>query len=157
MGTVEAIFVAHEARAEPIAVSEVLAVPGRGLEGDRYHQGTGTFTNWKGSRSGEALTLIEAEALDTLEHESGIELAPGASRRNVVTRGISLERLVGRRFRIGKVDCYGDRPCDPCRHLELLTEHGVLRGLSGRGGLRADILIAGRIAVGDRLDELAAA
>ena len=153
-GTVEAIFLAAAARAEPSAVLDARAVPGRGLEGDRYFLGTGTYTNWKGTREGEALTLIEAEALEAVAGEAGIELAAGASRRNLVTRGVALNGLVGRRFRVGEIECYGDRRCDPCRHLERLTSDGVLRALASRGGLRADILNEGRIAVGDAVVEL---
>ena len=153
-GTVEAIFLAASARAQPSSVPAARAVPGRGLEGDRYFLGAGTFTNWQGRREGEALTLIEAEALEAMRDEQEIDLTGGASRRNVVTRGIALNDLVGKRFRVGEVECYGDRLCDPCRHLERLTEDGVLRALAGRGGLRADILHRGRIAVGDALCEI---
>ena len=148
-GRVEAIFLATSARAEPSSVAAARAVPGRGLEGDRYFLGIGTFTNWKGKRAGEALTLIEAEALEAVADEAGIDIGAGASRRNVVTRGVALNDLVGKRFRVGGVECYGDRLCDPCRHLARLTEDGVLRALTNRGGLRADILGEGPIAIGD--------
>ncbi|MEA2306870.1 MAG: hypothetical protein QOH43_4150, partial [Solirubrobacteraceae bacterium] len=76
-------------------------------------------------------------------------LAPEAARRNVVTRGIDLDALVGRRFRVGEVVCAGRRPCEPCAHLERLTEPGTLRGLVHRGGLRADVLTGGTIRLGD--------
>ncbi|MBA2579414.1 MAG: sulfurase [Thermoleophilaceae bacterium] len=153
-GTVQAIFLAGAARAEPRPVREARAVPGRGLEGDRYFLGTGTFTSWKGKSEGEALTLVEAEALEAVACEAGIDLAAGASRRNIVTHGIGLNDLVGKRFRVGEVECYGDRLCDPCRHLERLTEDGALRALANRGGLRADILEDGLIAVRDSVVEL---
>lgn len=153
-GTVEAIFLAGAASGEPRSVAAAHAVPGRGLEGDRYFLGTGTYTNWNGSRDGEALTLIEAEALEAVTREAGVELGAGTSRRNVVTRGIALDDLIGKRFRVGEIECYGDRRCDPCRHLEQLTEDGVLRALTGRGGLRADILAEGRIEVGDAVGEI---
>lgn len=156
-GRVEAIFLAASARAEPSSVPAARAVPGRGLEGDRYFLGAGTFTNWQGRREGEALTLIEAEVLEAMRNEQEIDIGAGASRRNVVTRGVALNDLVGKRFRVGQVECYGDRPCDPCRHLERLTEDGVLRALADRGGLRADILHEGRIAVGDALCEISIA
>ena len=122
-------------------------MPGRGLEGDRYFDGKGTFSHWRGS--GRALTLVEAEALDDV----GLDWA--AARRNVVTRGVGLNDLVGKRFRIGDVECAGRRLCEPCRHLEQLTEDGMLRALAGRGGLRADVLTSGEIRVGDSLAELA--
>ena len=152
-GRVVAIFVAGAAGVDPVAVPSVRAVTGRGLEGDRYFLGTGTYSNWQGSSDGEALTLIEAEALEGLAAERGIELAAGASRRNVLTRGIALNELVGRRFRVGTLECYGVKLCEPCRHLERLTEQGVLRGLVGRGGLNADIFADGEIAVGDTVSE----
>jgi MOSC domain-containing protein YiiM len=133
----------------------VTAVPGQGLEGDRYFAGNGTF--YAERKDGQDLTLIEAEAIEGLAREHGIELGAGESRRNVVTRGIGLNDLVGRRFRVGEVECVGRRLCDPCSHLEKLTEPGVLKGLVNRGGLRADILTPGRISVGDEVLDLGAA
>jgi MOSC domain-containing protein YiiM len=151
-GSVEAIFIASEAEAEPQPVEAVAAVAGRGLEGDRYFVGGGTF--FEERKAGQDLTLIEAEAVEGLAAETGIELGPGGSRRNVVTRGIRLNDLVGRRFAVGDVECIGRRLCDPCSHLEGLTQPGVLTGLVNRGGLRADIVRGGRIAVGDEVRDL---
>ena len=142
-GTVESIHITAEAKAEPQSVERATAVPGRGLEGDRYFEGTGTFSDWPGD---DDLTLIEAEATEA----AGIE--PGAARRNVVVRGADLNALVGKRFRVGAVECEGLELADPCRHLEGLTKPGVLRALAGRGGLRAAILTGGEIAVGDALE-----
>ena len=88
-------------------------------------------------------------ALDT-----GIELTPAETRRNVLTRGVALNDLVGRRFTVGEVECVGRRLCDPCSHLEKLTQPGVLKGLVDRGGLRADIVRGGTIRAGDELREL---
>ena len=99
---------------------------------------------------GHDLTLIEAEALEELMLPEG-PLAPEAARRNVVTRGIDLNALVGKRFRIGDVDCLGQRLCEPCAHLERLTRPGTLRALVHRGGLRADVLTDGVIRLGDAL------
>jgi MOSC domain-containing protein YiiM len=151
-GAVESVFVTGEAGGEPRAVTEALAVPGRGLEGDRYFFAEGTFSDAR--LEGRNLTLIEAEAIEALAAETGIELRPGDARRNVVTRGLSLNDLVGKRFRIGGVECVGAMLCDPCRHLERLTQPGVLKGLAGRGGLRADVLSEGRIAPGTAISEL---
>lgn len=149
-GHVEAIFVGGRAREVPLAVQRALAVPGLGLEGDRYFAGVGTFSH-KGRGNGRDLTLIEAEALEGLSADTGIELAAAEARRNVVTRGVDLLGLIGRRFRVGDVTCVGVRECDPCTHLEGLTRPGVLRGLAGRGSLRADIVAGGAIAVGDAI------
>jgi MOSC domain-containing protein YiiM len=151
-GRVEGIFIAEVATAEPRSVAEVTAVAGRGLEGDRYFAGDGTF--FEERKEGQDLTLIAAEAIEGLAREHGIELGPGGSRRNVVTRGIGLNELVGRRFTVGEVECVGMRLCDPCSHLEKLTFPGVLKGLANRGGLRADVVRSGRIVVGDRVSDL---
>jgi MOSC domain len=151
-GSVEAIVVAPAAEAPMAAVRSATAHAGRGLEGDRYFAGRGTFTNAHGR--GHDLTLIEAEVLDALRLDGG-PLAPQDARRNVVTRGIDLNALVGRRFRIGDVECVGQRLCEPCAHLERLTaaggKPGVLRALIHKGGLRADVLTGGEIRVGSEI------
>jgi MOSC domain-containing protein YiiM len=152
MGSVEGIFIASEAEQATHGVDAVRAVAGRGLVGDRYFAGDGTF--FEERKPGQDLTLIEAEAIEGLAREHGIGLGPGEARRNVVTRGIALNDLVGRRFTVGDVECVGRRLCDPCSHLESLTQPGVLKGLVNRGGLRADIVNGGRIAVGDPVSEL---
>src|SRR3954452_24575420 len=154
-GVVEGIYIAPGATVLPRAVSEANVVPGRGIEGARYFEGGGTF--YEDRKAGQDLTLIEMEALDALEAEEGIELSPLEARRNVLTRGLSLNDLIGRRFRIGEVECVGSRLCEPCDHLERITKPGVLKGLVHRGGLRTDVIVGGRIAVGDSVEELGAA
>lgn len=154
-GRVEGIYLAAVATEPLHFVPQAKAVPGRGLEGDRYFEGVGTYTGY--DETGEALTLIEAEAIEALPSEDGIVLSPEQTRRNVVTRGISLNDLVGKRFRIGPVECRGVRLCEPCAHLEGLTQPGVLEALVHRGGLNADILTEGEIAVGDAIVPLQAA
>jgi MOSC domain-containing protein YiiM len=141
-GSVAAILVAPHAEAPLTRVDSAEAVAGRGLEGDRYHDGEGTFS---GPGAGYELTLVEAEELDALG------LPWEQARRNVVTRGIELNPLVGHRFRIGDVECVGRRLCEPCAHLEKLSGPGVLRPLVHRAGLRADILTGGPITVGDEI------
>jgi MOSC domain-containing protein YiiM len=145
-GVVEAIYLGPDPHEPLRSVERVLAVAGKGLEGDRYFKGDGTF--YKPAKEGQDLTLIEAEAIEGLADDTGIELEPGAARRNVVTRGLALNELVGRPFRVGEVECIGRRLCDPCSHLEGLTQPGVLKGLVNRGGLRADIVRGGSISVG---------
>ena len=145
-GVVEAIAVAERAELEPVLVDRVRAFAGRGLEGDRYAKGEGTFSG--GTGDGRALTLIEGEVLDAMQLPDGARLGPAEARRNLVTRGISLNPLVGRRFTVGEVECEGRRLCEPCAHLQRLTSPGVLRGLVHRGGLRADVLGDGVIEVG---------
>ena len=152
-GSVEAIYVSPEAGVLPKAVESVAAFAGRGLEGDRYFRDAGTFSDEPRS-NGRDITLIEAEAVEGLARDTGIELDAAAARRNVVTRGIALNDLVGRRFTVGEVECMGRRLCDPCSHLEKLTQPGVLKGLVERGGLRADVVRDGAIRVGDEVREL---
>jgi MOSC domain-containing protein YiiM len=139
-GLVEGIFITAEHGELPAAVASVRAVAGKGLEGNRYFD--------EGKPETE-LTLIEAEAIEALHHEHGIELEPAASRRNVLTRGVRLNDLVGKRFRVGEVECRGVELCEPCSHLQSLTEPGVLPGLVHRGGLNAEILSGGELRPGD--------
>jgi hypothetical protein len=149
VGTVELIALAAEAEGHMRSVSAAQALEGRGLLGDRYERKAGTFSNPRGR--GYDLTLVEAEALEELSAK-GVELAPIEARRNLVVRGIALDDLIGRHFRVGEVECFGQRRCEPCAHLERLTQAGVLRGLVHRGGLRADVLSDGEIRIGDHLE-----
>jgi hypothetical protein len=142
VGVVVGILIAPEAEAQLTRVESVAALPGHGLDGDRYAKGTGTF-NAPGR--GYQLTLVEADVLDE------IELSWEDARRNLVTTGISLNTLVGKQFRVGPVTCVGARLAEPCSHLERLARPGLLRPLAHRGGLRADILTPGTIAVGDKV------
>jgi MOSC domain-containing protein YiiM len=144
-GAVAGVLVAPEAQAALARVDAAEAVPGAGLVGDRYARRAGTFS---GDGRGYELTLIEAEALEALGAE-GVEITWEQARRNVVTRGIRLNALVGHRFRIGSVECVGRRLAEPCAHLQRLAPAGILRGLVHRGGLRADILTGGEIRAGD--------
>ena len=128
------------------------AIANRGLDGDRYAAKAGTFTPTSDTARGYDLTLIEAEVLDTLTLPDGRSLGYAEARRNVVTHGIRLSALVGRRFRIGDVECLGQRPCEPCSRLERLTEKGTLRALIHQGGLRADVLEDGEITTGDLIE-----
>jgi hypothetical protein len=143
-GTVETISLAASAGEAPQAVAEALALPGRGLDGDRHASGRGTFPS---GLPGSDLTLIEAEVLESFTPP----LQAGDHRRNVVTRGIDLNALVGHEFAIGAVRCRGMRLCEPCMVLERYASQPVLRPLVHRGGLRADILERGVIRVGDRV------
>ena len=148
-GLVEAIHIVSDAGKPLESVTAVKAVRGRGLEGDRYFRQVGTYSNHPGS--GREITLIEAEAIEALAREAGITLQPGASRRNIVTRNVRLNPLVGQVFRVGEVLLKGMRLCEPCLHLEGLTQEGVLAGLVHRGGLRSVIVEEGTIRVGDAI------
>jgi MOSC domain len=152
VGSVEAVLVAPDAEAAMARVGSATARAGRGLEGDRYFDRRGTFSN--AYARGHDLTLIEGEVLDALPVPGGL-LPPEEARRNIVTRGIDLNAFVGKRFRVGDVECFGARLCEPCAHLERLTARagtpGTLRALIHRGGLRADVLTDGEIRAGDAI------
>ncbi|UPM44733.1 MOSC domain-containing protein [Halocatena salina] len=159
VGTVEHIFTAPEPEVEMTERSDVEAVARSGLRGDRYFREveTGTFVKWESDEErhdGYDLTLIEQEAVTAIEREAGIELAPGEHRRNIETRDVALNHLVGQRFRVGDAICRGDRLCEPCNHLQRITQDGVLQALTHRGGLRADILEDGMIRPGDVIEPL---
>src|SRR6202051_379808 len=151
-GTVESIHIASDAAQATQSLKQVVAIPGTGLEGDRYALKTGTFYE---PGPDYELTLIEAEAIEALEREIQIELAAGDARRNIVTRDVPLNHLVGKEFTIGEVRIRGIRLCEPCDHLEKLTGKKILKGLLHRGGLRAQILTRGTIRVGDAVKVVA--
>jgi MOSC domain-containing protein YiiM len=150
-GDVVAIYVAAKAGIAMESRQHVEAIAGRGFEGDRYFDGTG---HWSGTTgAGREVTLIEIEVIEALAPEKNIEIAPGAVRRNIVTRGVPLNHMVGREFQVGGVRLRGIRLCEPCQYLEGLTTKGLLAGLIHRGGLRADIVSGGTIRVGDSVTE----
>lgn len=148
---IEAIYIAPMARAAVVVVPEATLAAGRGIVGDRYFDQQGTFSDWSQDHE---FTLIEVEAIEAVEVEYGLILAPGETRRNVTTRGIALNALVGRQFRLGDtVLCEGTRLCHPCAHLEVVTgKGGLARLLANRGGLRARILVGGTIRQGDPIE-----
>ena len=129
----------------PQPVERAEAHAGKGLAGNRYYFANGA------APAGRALTLIESEALEGMSAEHAIDISGAESRRNVLTRGVDLNALVGRRFRVGNVECVGIELCHPCKTLERLTKPGVIKGLVNRGGLNADIVSDGEIAVGDEV------
>jgi len=149
-GTVHSIHIASAATEPTRPVEQVRALPGVGLEGDRYALEQGTFSK---PLPEYELTLIEAEAIEALKRDYEVELAPGEARRNVVTQGVPLNHLVGREFSVGGVRVRGIRLCEPCDHLQKLTGCPLIKGLLHRGGLRAQILTEGTIRVGDTIRE----
>ncbi|WP_354701604.1 hypothetical protein DSM112329_01929 [Paraconexibacter sp. AEG42_29] len=141
-GHIEAVLVFAEPTGPATAVAAVLAVPGRGLEGDRYWAGTGSMGGTE--RPGMQLTLVAAEDLEELGIPADV------ARRNIVTRGVDLDALIGREFRAGDVVLVGRRRCEPCAHLQRLSgDRPVLRPLVHRGGLRADVVTGGTLRPGD--------
>jgi MOSC domain-containing protein YiiM len=150
-GSVVSIHIADGPGTEMLSVPQAQAVPGKGLEGDRYFKNEGTFSKPQPDRE---LTLIEIEAVTGFTNETGIEFLPGNARRNIVTRDVPLNHLVGREFRVGEVRVRGLKLCEPCGHLAKLSHEGVLPGLVHRGGLRAQILNEGVIRPGDSIRQI---
>jgi MOSC domain-containing protein YiiM len=148
-GRVVSLHVADAASVPMKSVMEVRAWPGRGLEGDRYFRRAGTFSAKDGAD--REITFIETEALEALHRDYGVALEPAETRRNVATRGVPLNHFVGRVFRVGGATARGLRLCEPCSHMERLSGKRVRAGLVHRGGLRARLLSAGWIRVGDEV------
>ncbi len=148
-GSLVAIQIGRQAEGRLESVPSVRAVPGKGLEGDRYFRGEGSFSNNPGG--GRQVTLVASEMIDALARDHGIALSAAETRRNLVTQGVSLNELVGKIFHVGSVRMKGVRLAEPCSHLERLTKPGVIKGLAHRAGLRADILDEGTLRVGDAI------
>ena len=148
MAKVEGIFITGAASEPMTALETARVVAGKGLEGDRYFLGTGFYSD---GNDGRQLTLIEQESLDALLRDHGIELSQVECRRNLVTSGVRLNDLVGKRFWVGEIECEGIRLCPPCNHLEELTRPGMLRGLAYSGGLRAHVFNDGTISIGNEI------
>jgi MOSC domain-containing protein YiiM len=149
VGVVEAIHIAPASGEPMLARDRVSAIAGVGLDGDRYAKRSGHWS--PDPKVDRDITLIEAEVVDDLAATDGIVLAPGETRRNVTTRGIRLNDLVGKRFRVGDVVCEGTRLCEPCQYLTDMVGKPILRPLVHRAGLRAHIVEGGEIAVGSEI------
>lgn len=148
-GNVVSIGIAARGGAPMESAPEVEAVAGEGLRGDRYSTGEGTFSKKTGPD--REITLIESEAIEALARDYKIELAAIDARRNLVTRGVALNHLIGRRFRVGDAMLEGLRLCEPCGHLAKLTSQAASDALVHRGGLRARVVESGTIRVGDAI------
>ena len=146
-GTVVSIHIAPVGAAPTRAVESVRAVAGMGLEGDRYFDRTGSYSAKMGPD--REVTLIEIEAIEALARDYEVAIDAGECRRNIVTRGVALNHLVGKEFRVGEAVLLGMRLCEPCGHLAKLTRPEVSRGLVHRGGLRAKTVESGLVTIGD--------
>jgi MOSC domain-containing protein YiiM len=131
-------------------VDTVDAVAGRGLRGDRYFKGEGGPR--RAPEPGREVTLIEQEAIENAAQEASIDFHSTDSRRNIVTRGVDLNDLVGKEFRVGQAVLRGIELCEPCSHMIQLSGKRVLRSLVHHGGIRADIVSDGLIQVGDPIE-----
>jgi MOSC domain-containing protein YiiM len=152
MGSVAEILIAASPDSAVIPKLQVRAVPGRGLEGDRYFLGIGTFSP-KPQKADFEITLIEQENVLAFAAESGLAFSAAHARRNIVTSGVRLNELVGREFYVGEVRLRGIRLCEPCNHLAKTSFPETLKGLVHKAGLRAQILSEGQICVGDQIRE----
>jgi MOSC domain-containing protein YiiM len=137
----EAIHLGAPRKPELWTVQSVQAVAGKGLEGDRHFHADG-------APPGQALTLVAAEEVEN------VGLQPGETRRQLTVREVDVNSLVGKRFRVGEVECFGVELCEPCRHLEAMTRPGIIKDLAHRAGINADILTGGVIRVGDPVVEI---
>ena len=148
-GVVEEIYVAPKGSAAMERVEEVRTIEGCGIEGDRYCEGTGYWTPY-----GDVceVTLISSEDLDYIVSELGIRVRNGEHRRNIITRGLRLDDLRRKRFRVGETVLEYDRPRPPCRHVQDLSEPGMTRALKGRGGICARVVEAGTIRTQDTIE-----
>jgi MOSC domain-containing protein YiiM len=149
-GFLVSIYITSSAGQPMMEVSQAQAIPGRGLDDDRYALGLGLYSATPGT--GRQLTLIEQEAIQALNEEEGLAFTAAQSRRNLVTQGVPLNHLVGKDFQVGAVTLHGIRLCEPCDYLAGMTRPEVLPGLVHRGGLRADILTPGLIRPGDDIE-----
>lgn len=145
-GSVEAVHIVTVRGETPLALDSVEAVAGKGLINDVY------FEVMRGGklRPDKAITFIAIEELEAAEAR-GMVWAPGESRRNITTRGVPLNDLIGKRFRVGEVLVEGSELCEPCAKLEKWTGKPVLAEMMGRSGLRAYILEGGHIRIGDAI------
>jgi MOSC domain-containing protein YiiM len=151
MAQVEAIHIAPAASVPMQSLGEVEAVAGGGLAGDRYHAGIGFYSPRPTDPGAREVTLFEAEVLEALATEHRITLGAGEHRRNLTTRGVRLDALLGRRFQVGEVLLEGVKDCPPCDHLQEIVGKPVLQPLVNRGGLRARVVVGGVLRVGDRI------
>jgi MOSC domain-containing protein YiiM len=147
-GVVERLYIGAEATKPMVERWEVRALDGKGLEGDRYAEGRGTFSKKAGT--GRHVTLIESEAIAAVAKDK--DISADLTRRNIVTRGVPLNHLVGSQFRVGEVVLKGMRLCEPCGHLSrLLDDDEVRSAFLHRGGLRAEVIRGGRIRAKDAI------
>jgi MOSC domain-containing protein YiiM len=147
-GTVESLHIVSEKSQPMVTVESIRAIPGIGLEGDRYATGKGTYSNRP--EDGRQVTLLEQETLEAIRRDLNITLEPHETRRNIITQGVPLNHLVGNRFLVGSVLLEGTRLNVPCQYFEdLLGIKGLFKSLIHRSGLNCRILNEGEIRVGD--------
>lgn len=147
-GELLSIHVTTASRQPMIRRDEAHLLEGVGIDGDRYAKGidTGTYSKIPDVRE---VTLIEVETLEALARDHDIVLTPDEHRRNLTTRGVPLNHLVGKRFRVGEVVLEGGRLNTPCRYLDMITGKTVCDLLEHRSGLNCRIVAGGVIRPGE--------
>ena len=148
-GQVVGIFTTAQAGGPMASVGEASLEAGRGLKGDRYFNAAGTFSAKLAGTPDTELTLIELEEVEQFNAREGLKLAASDLRRNIVTRGVRLNDLVGRQFRVGRAVLEGIRLCEPCAYLAKTVDSRVLPGLVHKAGLRARIVTGAAVRAGD--------
>lgn len=141
------ICIAGQASAAMEELAEARLIAGVGIEGDRYATGKGTYSGKP--HADRQVTLIEIETLEGIARDHGLSLAPHESRRNLTTRGVPLNHLVGEHFRVGEVLLYGGRLNVPCAYLDKLLGRPLYKPLLNRSGLNCRIIEGGTIRRGD--------
>tara|TARA_B100001093_G_scaffold499961_1_gene549838 strand:- start:1075 stop:1545 length:471 start_codon:yes stop_codon:yes gene_type:complete len=145
-GKVVSLFTTPNGAEKMISAEHLFCLAGKGIEGDRYALGTGTYS--KKPEPGRQLTIIEIEELEALKHLPDISCIPEQCRRNVISQGIRLNDLVGKIISIGNVELKVHRLCQPCGYLEgKLKKPGLKDALWDKGGVRCEILNDGTITV----------
>lgn len=150
-GIVSSIEIAAEEGGALVSLDSVKAVAGQGLEGDRNFFDASSNPAEEHNPDKE-ITLIEMECIEEFNRNYQMEYTSADIRRNIATRGIRLNDLNGREFRIGEVRLKGHRLCEPCNYLAGRTTPKILEGLAHKAGLRAEILEGGIIRVGDTIE-----
>jgi hypothetical protein len=151
VGSIEEIHIAPETGGGPEPRALVEAVANRGLEGDRYYNAEGIY-NERDDLEPSDVTLIEVEALEAAVRDYGVDFGPGTHRRNITTRRVALNHLVGERFRVGEAVLEGTDLCDPCGYMESLADQpDAVTALEHRGGLDARIVESGTMEIGDEV------
>ena len=145
-GALREIWLTGAAAAPMRRVTSGRLVAGRGLDGDRYALGGGTWAEYPDLE--KQLTLIDADDVAAVARETGSALAPGDTRRNLVTTGIALPPLVGNWFAVGDALLFGMKRCPPCTHLERLTGARLVKAMVHRGGINAAVFAGGEVAEG---------
>ncbi|KAF3984792.1 MAG: MOSC domain-containing protein [Methylococcales symbiont of Hymedesmia sp. n. MRB-2018] len=151
-GKIKYIFIATSSGEPMQSLNVASIVSGKGIEGDRYYTGLGTFSEKLKGNPAVEISLIEIEEIDKFNSNHNQQLDYGDFRRNIVTEGIKLNNLVGKIFYIGNVKLKGIRLCEPCSHLAETVNQLVLPHLVGRGGLRAQIISTNKIKIGESIN-----